>query len=208
MQTTCGETMVATRTRIYRSRHAFDIRCALIASGRYVGTIVKCWSKGIVKITYDDPDEWEGEAIYVHPLPDRHPGHTGQVMVGANSPMGPGGGQQAMAMPMTQPGMMAMGQPMMGQPMMGQPMMGGVAPAVVGQAVMAQPVMGQPVMGQPMMGQPMMAQPAQPQMQVMSVVATVPGGQAMQLQGPNGVMTVMVPPGVMPGQQFQFQVPA
>ena len=71
---------------------------------------------------------------------------------------------------------------------------------------MAQPVMGTPVMGQPMMAQP--AVMAQPSMQVMSVVASVPGGQPMQLQGPNGVMTVMVPPGIQPGQQFQFQVPA
>ena len=76
--------------------------------------------------------------------------------------------------------------------------------------MMAQPMPGQPMMAQPMPGQPMMAQamPAAPQPMMMTATATVPGGQPMQLQTPTGVITVQVPMGVQPGQQFQFQTAA
>jgi len=80
----------------------------------------------------------------------------------------------------------------------GQPMMGGAVAA-------AQPMMGQPVMGAPTPG--MMGAPP-PGMQVMTVTASVPGGQMMTLQGPAGPMQVQVPPGIQPGQQFQFQTAA
>ena len=111
---------------------------------------------------------------------------------------------------MVQPQMMAQpmpGQPMMAQPMPGQPMM---AQPMPGQPMMAQPMPGQPMMAQPMPGQPMMAQamPAAPQPMMMTATATVPGGQPMQLQTPTGVITVQVPMGVQPGQQFQFQTAA
>ena len=47
---------------------------------------------------------------------------------------------------------------------------------------------------------------AQAAPQVMTLTATVPGGQHMQYQSPTGqMMNVQVPAGVQPGQQFQFQ---
>ena len=55
----------------------------------YVGTITHVRSRDIVKISYDDPDEWEGEARYVHALPSGHPGLTHSIMVGADTPLGP-----------------------------------------------------------------------------------------------------------------------
>jgi len=78
---------------------------------------------------------------------------------------------------------------------------------------MAQPMMAQP-MAQPMMAQPMMAQPvampvaAAPQPTLMTAVATVPEGQPMQVQTASGIVSIVVPPGVQVGQQFQFQTAA
>ena len=91
-----------------------------------------------------------------------------------------------------------------------------VQPQMVQPQMMAQPMaqpMGQPMgqpMAQPMPGQPMMAQPmpAAPQPMMMTATATVPGGQPMQLQTPTGMITVQVPMGIQPGQQFQFQTAA
>lgn len=96
-------------------------------------------------------------------------------------PGGMGGAQQ----PTVQP-IMAPAQPMMAP---AQPM------------AMAQPMMA-PV--QPMaMAQPMQAMP---QPTVMTATASVPGGQPMQVQMADGsLITVQVPMGVQPGQQFQFQ---
>ena len=53
-------------------------------------------------------------------------------------------------------------------------------------------------------------QASQPPMpEVMAVIATVPGGQPMQFETADGrVMTVMVPMGVQPGMEFEFQVAA
>ena len=53
-------------------------------------------------------------------------------------------------------------------------------------------------------------QASQPPMpEVMAVIATVPGGQPMQFEAADGrVMTVMVPMGVQPGMEFEFQVAA
>ena len=87
----------------------------------------------------------------------------------------------------------------------GAPTMDGIPG--MGGASMAQMV-GPPVVGMPPAGY---GAPVGPPMmggggaQTMTVVATVPGGQTMQLQGPAGVMSVQVPPGVQVGQQFQFQ---
>ena len=163
----------------------------------YVGTVVKCWDKGYVKIEYDDPDDWEGEAKYVHALPPGHPGHNSKVMVGADSPAGPG-------QPMMQPGMMP-GQPM-GQPMMmaAQPMMTMPAQPMM---MPAQP-MGGVVMGQPMMPAQPMAMPTAPpqQPQLMTVQATVPGGQSMAIMHNGQQFNITVPMGVQPGQSFQFQL--
>ena len=73
----------------------------------------------------------------------------------------------------------------------------------------APPMMAQPMMQQqPMMMAQPMAMPAQPQPMVMTATATVPEGQPMQIQTQTGVITVMVPPGIQPGMQFQFQAAA
>ena len=74
-------------------------------------------------------------------------------------------------------------------------------PMGMGQPVMAQPVMqAQSLSPPPPMGQPVGGP------QVMTLTATVPGGNTMQYQGANGMtMNVDVPPGVQVGQQFQFQ---
>mgnify|MGYP002856620279 CR=1 FL=1 len=74
-------------------------------------------------------------------------------------------------------------------------------PMGMGQPVMAQPVMqAQSLYPSPPMGQPVGGP------QVMTLTATVPGGNTMQYQGANGMtMNVQVPPGVQVGQQFQFQ---
>ena len=48
-----------------------------------------------------------------------------------------------------------------------------------------------------------------PMPEVMAAIATVPGGQPMQFETADGrVMTVMVPMGVQPGMEFEFQVAA
>ncbi len=94
--------------------------------------------------------------------------------------------------------------------MEGMPGMGGMGGMGGGmQPQMAAPV-GPPVMGMPPSGYgapigPPMGGPA-PGMQVMTLTASVPGGQTMQYQSPTGPMNVQVPMGVQPGQQFQFQV--
>jgi len=144
----------------------------------YVGTVEAVYTNGHAKVSYDDPDIWTGEAHYIYVLPPHHAGMSMKVTVGAPTMEGiPGMAPTSMAQP--------------------------VGPPVMG---MAPPGYGAPV-GPPqhmaMPPQPMGMPPAGPQ--VMTVTATVPGGQPMQLQGPSGVMTVQVPPGIMPGQQFQFQ---
>merc|ERR1719183_1563069 len=80
---------------------------------------------------------------------------------------------------------------------------------------MAPPGYGQAV-GQPMMGAvpaAMMMQAAAPPpmpggMQTLAVTAMVPGGQPMIVNGPGGPVTVQVPAGILPGQQFYTQVAA
>ena len=81
---------------------------------------------------------------------------------------------------------------------MGAPTMDGIPGMAPGGGVQMGTSFGPPVMGAPPGGG----------MEVLTVVATVPGGQTMQLQGPAGPMNVQVPLGVQPGQQFQFQAPA
>ena len=83
----------------------------------------------------------------------------------------------------------------------------GMAPQMPGMMV-GPPVMGAPPPGYGApIGQPMQMGGAPPP-QMMTVVATVPGGHMMELQGPNGVMSVQVPQGVQPGQEFQFSLGA
>ena len=163
----------------------------------YVGTVSAVYDTGKCTIDYDDPDKWTGDARWVFVLPPGHPGHTAKVATGSPTQAGPSGHVGSVAA--------AVGPPMMGQM---QPMMGQMQP------MMAQPMMAQPMMAQPMMcggvamAQPVMGAP-QPQMTVMTVVATVPGGSIMQFQGPNGMpMELPVPMGVGVGQEFLFQMPA
>ena len=150
----------------------------------YCGTIQAVFEDGTARIEYDDGDSWTGKAVYIYALPPHHAGMTSKVAIGAPSMEGvPGMAPQMMA----QPGYGV------GPPIMGAPPPGYGAPV------------GMPMMGGP---PPMMGGPPPGGGEVMTVTATVPGGNSMQLQGPSGVMTVDVPLGVQPGQQFQFQTGA
>ena len=149
----------------------------------YVGTVIAVYTNGEATIDYDEPDEWTGEGRYIYALPPHHPGLNQKVTVSAPTMDGPPG----------------MGAPAMG--MMG----GGVAVA----APVGPPVMGVPPPGYGApVGGPMMGGGVGAGMDVMTVTATVPGGQTMQYMGPSGPMNVQVPMGVQPGQSFQFQVAA
>ena len=147
-----------------------------------------------MQVIYDDGDKWTGEAVWIYVLPPHHPGITMKVPMGAPTMdgipgMAPGGGVQMGT---------SFGPPVMGAPpgsSFGPPVMGGPPGSSFGP-----PVMGGPPgssFGPPAGG-----------MEVLTVVATVPGGQSMQLQGPAGPMNVTVPVGVQPGQEFQFQAPS
>ena len=69
------------------------------------------------------------------------------------------------------------------------------------------PVVAAPVVPV-MMGQPMAMPMAPPQQQpqVMTAQATVPGGQSMTIMHNGQQFNIQVPPGVQPGQSFQFQI--
>jgi len=166
----------------------------------YVGTVEAVYDSGKAKVAYDDGDSWTGDAVWIFNLPPGHPGHTQKVPGGSPTQAGPPGMVNSNAVPVGPPEMQPMGmQPMGMQPMGMQPM--GMQPMGM------QPMGMQPMGMQPMGG---MAPPMQPGsgMHVMTVTANVPGGQPMTLQGPTGPMQVQVPPGIQPGQQFQFQVAA
>ena len=115
--------------------------------------------------------------MWIFALPPGHVGNQQKVPGGSPTQAGPAGHVHSV----------------------GQPMMGGAVAA-------AQPMMGQPVMGFQTGAPPpgTMQGAAPPGMQVMTVTASVPGGQMMTLQGPMGPMEVQVPPGIQPGQQFQY----
>merc|ERR1719440_1334046 len=130
----------------------------------YCGTIDAVYTNGDAKIIYDAGDDWTGQAVYIYALQPHHPGQSQKVAIGAPTMDGiPGMGPTSVAQ--------------------------AVGPPVIG---MAPPGYGAPVgppMVQPMMPpQQMMAPPPpQPVMgggggQVMTVTASVPGGQPMQLQ--------------------------
>jgi len=149
----------------------------------YVGTVQAVYTNGKCKISYDDPDEWTGDGVWVYALPPHHPGYSQKVAYGAPTMDGI-------------PGMATQGAAQVGMPVMGAVAMPVGAPPPMAAGAVA--------MGTPMMTPP----PAAGGMQVMTLRATVPGGQTMQYQGPSGVMSVQVPMGVMAGQEFQFQVAA
>jgi hypothetical protein len=189
----------------------------------YVGTVDAVYVNGTCKIVYDDPDEWTGDAAYVYALPPTRawlalePSTSGLVahcLLAAGWPAAnpeADGSRLASADPGFTQKVAYASSDINGLPGMGgAPSMG----APVGPAVMGQPSPGYGAPGGPPVvayGAPVMGVGMAPMggggMQTMTLTATVPGGHAMQFQGPAGVQSVVVPLGVQPGQQFQFQLP-
>ena len=144
----------------------------------YVGTVEEVFTNGHATISYDDPDTWTGEAVYIYALPPHHPGMTMKVTVGAPTMEGPPGmAPTPMAQPVFQPQQQMM--------------------------IPQQHVM----MPQQQMMMPPQAQPGMQVLTAQCPPNGGPG-MTVTVQGPGGAMHVQVPPGCGPGQSFQFQVAA